>query len=213
MKEVLEPVLARDALLVSDANRCYPPVAAALDVPHESINVSAGERIRGALHIQTVNSRHSQIKGFLRARPRHRHQVPRQLSEVVPSHRTRRPAIAKSLPGGGDDETMPTNCGLSQNYSWFSMIPVTSMSYEYVFVIAQTLKNLSISDQGQVSVNPGLIDGNKYIRPELLILTHSSYFFNISVTNKVVDKSAAFALIAERDKHVIAHLGRYVAPF
>ena len=91
--------------------------------------------------------------------------------------------------------------------------PVTSMSYEYVFVIAQTLKNLSISDQGQVSVNPGLIDGNKYIRPELLILTHSSYFFNISVTNKVVDKSAAFALIAERDKHVIAHLGRYVAPF
>ena len=68
VKEVLEPVLARDALLVSDANRCYPPVAAALDVPHESINVSAGERIRGALHIQTVNSRHSQIKGFLRAR-------------------------------------------------------------------------------------------------------------------------------------------------
>ena len=68
VKEVLEPVLAPDALLVSDANRCYPPVAAALDIPHESINASAGERVRGALHIQTVNSRHSQIKGFLRAR-------------------------------------------------------------------------------------------------------------------------------------------------
>ena len=26
-----------------------------------------GERVRGALHIQTVNSRHSEIKGFLRA--------------------------------------------------------------------------------------------------------------------------------------------------
>ena len=64
MKNVLEPVLARDALLVSDTNRCYPPVAAALDIPHESINASAGERVRGALHIQTVNSRHSQIKGF-----------------------------------------------------------------------------------------------------------------------------------------------------
>ena len=25
-----------------------------------------GERVRGAVHIQTVNSRHSQIKGFLR---------------------------------------------------------------------------------------------------------------------------------------------------
>ena len=66
VKEALEPVVARDALLVSDANRCYPPVAAALDIPHESINASAGERSRGALHIQTVNSRHSQIKGFLR---------------------------------------------------------------------------------------------------------------------------------------------------
>ena len=68
VKEVLEPVLAPDVLLVSDADRCYPPVAAALDIPHESINASAGERVRGAVHIQTVNSRHSQIKGFLRGR-------------------------------------------------------------------------------------------------------------------------------------------------
>ena len=68
VKQVLEPILAPDALLVSDANRCYPPVAAALDIPHESINASAGERVRGALHIQTVNSRHSQIKSFLRGR-------------------------------------------------------------------------------------------------------------------------------------------------
>ena len=66
VKDVLEPILAPDALLVSDANRCYPPVAAALDIPHESINASAGGRVRGALHIQTVNSRQSQIKGFLR---------------------------------------------------------------------------------------------------------------------------------------------------
>ncbi len=66
MKEGLEPVVAPDALLVSDANRCYPPVAAALDIPHESINASASERVRGAQHIQTVNSRHSQIKGVLR---------------------------------------------------------------------------------------------------------------------------------------------------
>ena len=66
--EVLEPVLASDALLVSDAHRCYPPVAAALDIPHESINASAGERVRGAVHIQTVNSRHRQIKSFVRGR-------------------------------------------------------------------------------------------------------------------------------------------------
>ena len=39
---------------------------AALDIPHESIDASTGERVRGALHVQTVDSRHSQIKGFLR---------------------------------------------------------------------------------------------------------------------------------------------------
>lgn len=91
--------------------------------------------------------------------------------------------------------------------------PITSMSYDFVFAIAQTLKNLNISDQGEVSINPGLIDGNKYRRPELLILTHSSYFFNISVSNKVVDDSAAFALHSENGKHRIARLSRYVAPF
>ena len=32
----------------------------------ESVTRSAGERVRGVVHIQTVNSRHSQIKGFLR---------------------------------------------------------------------------------------------------------------------------------------------------
>ena len=56
VKGVLEPVVARDALLVSDASGCYPPVAAALDIRHENINGAAGERVRGALHIQTVNA-------------------------------------------------------------------------------------------------------------------------------------------------------------
>ena len=37
--------------------------------PARDINRSAGERVRGAVHIQTVNSRHSQIKGFLRRFP------------------------------------------------------------------------------------------------------------------------------------------------
>ncbi len=91
--------------------------------------------------------------------------------------------------------------------------PVTSMSYEFVFAIAQTLKNLNLSDQGQVSVNPGVIDGTKHFRPELLILTHSSYFFNISLTNKVVDGNAAFALLSEKNEHVIVRLNKYVAPF
>ena len=46
-----------------------PTPAAVTRPPHSAtrtVNLSAGERVRGALHIQTVNSRHSQLKGFLR---------------------------------------------------------------------------------------------------------------------------------------------------
>ena len=91
--------------------------------------------------------------------------------------------------------------------------PVTSMSYDYVFAIAQTLKHLSISRQGDVSINPGLIDGNKYTRPQLLVMTHSSYFYNISLTNRVVDDGAAFALYAGAKGHRLTRLDKYVAPF
>jgi wobble nucleotide-excising tRNase len=91
--------------------------------------------------------------------------------------------------------------------------PVTSMSYDFVFTIAQTLKNLNISDKGEVSVNPGLIDGGKHARPQLLVLTHSSYFFNISLTNKVVKSDAAFSLYPEKGEHKVACLKKYQSPF
>ena len=42
------------------------PCAAALGVSHEALNQSKGERVRGELHIQTVNSRHESLKTFLR---------------------------------------------------------------------------------------------------------------------------------------------------
>lgn len=91
--------------------------------------------------------------------------------------------------------------------------PVTSMSYDFVFAIAQTLKNLSISKFGEISLNPSLIDGGKRARPELLLLTHSSYFFNIARTNKVVQKDATFALQSRGGVHNLAPLTKYVAPF
>ncbi|MHA1598106.1 MAG: AAA family ATPase [Alphaproteobacteria bacterium] len=91
--------------------------------------------------------------------------------------------------------------------------PVTSMSYDFIFTIAQTLKNLSISKQGDISTNPSLIDGNTYARPELIILTHSSYFFNISITNRIVKKEAAFALHPDNAGHKLTQLNDYIAPF
>jgi hypothetical protein len=91
--------------------------------------------------------------------------------------------------------------------------PVTSMSYDFVFSIAQTLKNLNISTQGEISINPGKIDGTKFWRPELLVLTHNSYFFNISLTNRMVEDNAAFALHADGATHKLVRLNKYVAPF
>ena len=64
----LDPVVAKDALLASDGGASYPPCAAALGVSHEALNRSMGERVRGDLHVQTVNSRHSRLKDFLRPR-------------------------------------------------------------------------------------------------------------------------------------------------
>jgi wobble nucleotide-excising tRNase len=87
------------------------------------------------------------------------------------------------------------------------------MSYDFVFSIAQTLKHLSISDQGEVSINPAKIDGNKNKRPDLLVLTHSSYFFNISRTNSVIKKDATFSLYKDGSTHKLVHLHSYVAPF
>ena len=64
--DVLSPVLNKDALLVTDGARVYPVCADKLGVSHQALNLSAGERIRGDLHIQTVNSRHERLKTFLR---------------------------------------------------------------------------------------------------------------------------------------------------
>ena len=65
LRDVIEPVVDEDIVLVSDGHRAYPPCAAAMGVRHEALNLSRGERVRNAFHIQTVNSRHGQMKGFL----------------------------------------------------------------------------------------------------------------------------------------------------
>ena len=69
MATVLAPALSQEALLVTDGAAAFPPCARQLGVTHEVLNQSAGEHVRGALHIQTVNSRHERFKDLLR---RHR---------------------------------------------------------------------------------------------------------------------------------------------
>ena len=57
-----------DALLVTDGGTALACCASGMKISHEVVNQSAGERVRGDLHIQTVNSLHERIKTFLRAR-------------------------------------------------------------------------------------------------------------------------------------------------
>ena len=66
IQSAIEPAVAGDIVLVTDGNRAYPPCAAAMGLHHEVLNLSAGERVKDAFHIQTVNSKHSQLKEFLR---------------------------------------------------------------------------------------------------------------------------------------------------
>jgi transposase-like protein len=68
IKAVLDPILSKDALLVTDGGKALACCATEMKVTHEVLNQAAGERVRGDLHIQTVNSLHERIKGFLRGR-------------------------------------------------------------------------------------------------------------------------------------------------
>jgi transposase-like protein len=61
----LKPVLAPDVLLISDGAKAYAAFAHAAHIQHASINVRAGIRACGAIHLQNVNGWHSRFKGWL----------------------------------------------------------------------------------------------------------------------------------------------------
>jgi hypothetical protein len=64
----LEAAIEPDALLVTDGAPFFPPAAQALGVSHQPLDQKAGERRRGELHLDTVDSRHERLKTFLRGR-------------------------------------------------------------------------------------------------------------------------------------------------
>jgi transposase-like protein len=61
----LQSVLSADVLLISDSAAAYARFAAATGITHEAVNVRAGRRARGAIHIQNVNGWHSRFKSWL----------------------------------------------------------------------------------------------------------------------------------------------------
>jgi len=65
LHKCLKPVLPADVLLISDGAVAYHRFAAQAAITHEAVNLQAGIRARGAIHIQNVNSWHSRFKSWL----------------------------------------------------------------------------------------------------------------------------------------------------
>lgn len=65
LHQCLPPILANDVLLVSDANAAYRYFAREAGISHQSVNLRAGERVRGAIHVQNVNAYHSRFREWL----------------------------------------------------------------------------------------------------------------------------------------------------
>lgn len=95
----LEPLLACDAVLLSDGGRAYPGSAGQLGVQHEAVNASAGRRVRGSHHIQTINNRHQQWKQLLRPFRGGGDEVSGQLPALVSASRIGTRGVPSSLLG------------------------------------------------------------------------------------------------------------------
>ncbi len=65
VKNSLKPLLDNDALLVTDGNFACRLFCQTEGISHETINLSKGERVKGAFHLQNVNAYHSRLKNWL----------------------------------------------------------------------------------------------------------------------------------------------------
>ena len=63
---VLEPVVAKSAVLVTDGAQAYSAFARSASILHVGLNLSAGERTWGVYHIQNVNNYTSRLKTWMR---------------------------------------------------------------------------------------------------------------------------------------------------
>lgn len=65
LKRCLPPVIDQDTLLVSDSNASYRYFAKEAGITHQAVNLRAGVRVKGAVHVQNVNAYHSRLRGWL----------------------------------------------------------------------------------------------------------------------------------------------------
>ena len=65
LSQALKPRIHSDAILCTDGSAAMAAAAKELGVQHESLNVRAGERVRGPWHIQNVNAYHGRLKSWI----------------------------------------------------------------------------------------------------------------------------------------------------
>jgi transposase-like protein len=61
----LRPVLDPDVLLVTDSHAAYRAFSREAGISHQAVNLRAGERVRGAIHVQNVNAYHRRFREWL----------------------------------------------------------------------------------------------------------------------------------------------------
>ena len=61
----LPPVPNKDVLLVSESNAAYRYFARETGISHQAVKLRAGERVRGAVHVQNVNAYHRRLREWL----------------------------------------------------------------------------------------------------------------------------------------------------
>ena len=86
--------------------------------------------------------------------------------------------------------------------------PVTSMSFDYVYTIIQTLKLLRIGKDGEIQFNLR----SDLHRPKMLLLTHNNYFFNVSNANRIVQPGGLFQLVPGESEHELATQKAFATP-
>lgn len=65
LSQALKTRIRRDAILCTDGSAAMAATARELQLQHEPLNLSAGERVRGPWHIQNANGYHSRLKGWI----------------------------------------------------------------------------------------------------------------------------------------------------
>jgi transposase-like protein len=65
LQACLLPVIDRDLLLVTDGHAAYRSFARAAGISHQAVNLRAGVRAKGAVHVQNVNAYHSRLRQWL----------------------------------------------------------------------------------------------------------------------------------------------------